>query len=68
MIWDYIQLLLPQIFKKSIKIMAKSYKEQLSEHVEAIFKEHVSPGLHICDIATGGGKLTVSANRYHRIT
>ena len=55
MIWDYIQLLLPQIFKKSIKIMAKSYKEQLSEHVEAIFKEHVSPGLHICDIATGGG-------------
>ena len=48
--------------------MAKSYKEQLSEHVEAIFKEHVTPGLHICDIATGGGKLTISANRYHRIT
>ena len=46
--------------------MAKSYKEQLSEHVEAIFKEHVTPGLHICDIATGGGKLTVSANRYQK--
>ena len=36
--------------------MAKSYKEQLSEHVEAIFKQYVTPGLHICDIATGGGK------------
>ena len=36
--------------------MAKSYKEQLSEHVETIFKEYVTPGLHICDIATGGGK------------
>ena len=56
MIWDYIQLPLPQIFENSIKIMAKSYKEQLSEHVEAIFKEYVTPGLHICDIATGGGK------------
>ena len=56
MIWDYIQLPLPQIFENSIKIMAKSYKEQLSEHVEAIFKQYVTPGLHICDIATGGGK------------
>lgn len=56
MIWDYIQLPLPQIFENSIKIMAKSYKEQLSEHVEAIFKEYVTPGLHICDIATCGGK------------
>lgn len=56
MIWDYIQLPLPQIFENSIKIMAKSYKEQLSEHVKAIFKEYVTPGLHICDIATGGGK------------
>ena len=56
MILDYIQLPLPQIFENSIKIMAKSYKEQLSEHVETIFKEYVTPGLHICDIATGGGK------------
>ena len=56
MIWDYIQLPLLQIFENSIKIMAKSFKEQLSEHVEAIFKQYVTPGLHICDIATGGGK------------
>ena len=33
-----------------------TYKEQLSQHVENIFKGYVSPGLHICDIATGGGK------------
>lgn len=33
-----------------------SYKEKLSEHVESIFKKYASPGLHICDIATGGGK------------
>lgn len=33
-----------------------SYKEKLSEHVEGIFKNYVTPGLHICDIATGGGK------------
>jgi len=32
--------------------MAKSYKEQLSQHVEAIFKKYITPGLHICDIAT----------------
>lgn len=38
-------------------IQAKeTYKEKLSKHVESIFKEYVSPGLHICDIATGGGK------------
>lgn len=36
--------------------MSKTYKEQLSEHVEGIFKSYASPGLHICDIATGGGK------------
>ena len=36
--------------------MTKSYKEQLSEHVEEIFKNYATPGLHICDIATGGGK------------
>lgn len=36
--------------------MTKSYKEQLSEHVEGIFKKYITPGLHICDIATGGGK------------
>ena len=34
----------------------KSFKEQLSRHVEDIFKSYVSEGLHICDIATGGGK------------
>lgn len=32
------------------------YKERLSDHVEKIFKSFVAPGLHICDIATGGGK------------
>ena len=31
-------------------------KEKLSAHVEKIFKSYVTPGLHICDIATGGGK------------
>lgn len=31
-------------------------KEQLSLHVEEIFKKYTTPGLHICDIATGGGK------------
>lgn len=36
--------------------MSNSYKEQLSEHVESIFKSYITPGLHICDIATGGGK------------
>ena len=36
--------------------MENSVKEKLSEHVESIFKQYVSPGLHICDIATGGGK------------
>lgn len=33
-----------------------SKKEQLSKHVENIFKQYVSPGLYICDLATGGGK------------
>ncbi len=36
--------------------MNVTYKEQLSRHVEDIFKGYASPGLHICDIATGGGK------------
>lgn len=36
--------------------MEKSFKEQLSDHVEGIFKTYSKPGLHICDIATGGGK------------
>ena len=33
-------------------------KKYLSEHVERIFKQYTStsPGIHICDIATGGGK------------
>ena len=36
--------------------MSKNYKELLSKHVEDIFKEYITPGLHLCDIATGGGK------------
>lgn len=36
--------------------MEETYKEKLSKHVEEIFKGYASPGLHICDIATGGGK------------
>ena len=36
--------------------MIETYKEKLSEHVEKIFKGYAAPGLHICDIATGGGK------------
>ena len=36
--------------------MEARLKEKLSDHVESIFKKYVSPGLHICDIATGGGK------------
>ncbi len=36
--------------------MIKSSKEQLSEYVESIFKRYKEPGLHICDLATGGGK------------
>lgn len=36
--------------------MNDSYKEQLSNCVENIFKKYITPGLHICDIATGGGK------------
>lgn len=31
-------------------------KERLSLHIETIFKKYMTPGLHICDIATGGGK------------
>lgn len=33
-----------------------SYKEQLSQHVENVFKSFSTPGLHFCDLATGGGK------------
>ena len=36
--------------------MEQTYKEQLSKHVEDIFKGYATSGLHICDIATGGGK------------
>ena len=36
--------------------MEITYKERLSRHVEDIFKGYSMPGLHICDIATGGGK------------
>lgn len=31
-------------------------KQELSAHVEEIFKQYVHPGLYICDLATGGGK------------
>ncbi len=34
----------------------KNYKELLGQHVEKIFKTYTDPGLHICDLATGGGK------------
>lgn len=34
----------------------RTYKERLSEYVETIFRKYSNPGLHICDIATGGGK------------
>lgn len=34
----------------------KSPKEQLADFVEHIFKGYTSSGLHVCDIATGGGK------------
>ena len=36
--------------------MNETSKEKLSQHVEGIFKGYTLPGLHICDIATGGGK------------
>lgn len=36
--------------------MTKGTKKQLSQHVESIFKGYVTPGLHVCDLATGGGK------------
>lgn len=34
----------------------KTPKEQLSELTEEIFKSYKDPGLHVCDLATGGGK------------
>lgn len=34
----------------------KDKKQELSAHVEEIFKQYVHPGLYICDLATGGGK------------
>ena len=37
-------------------VINKSNKELLSEHVENIFKGYSEPGIHICDVATGGGK------------
>lgn len=36
--------------------MIEAYKVLLSKHVEGIFRSYTEPGLHICDIATGGGK------------
>jgi superfamily II DNA or RNA helicase len=41
---------------KRLIVMAENYKEQLSNCVENIFKKYITSGLHICDIATGGGK------------
>ena len=32
----------------------KDKKQELSAHVEEIFKQYVHPGLYICDLATGG--------------
>lgn len=34
----------------------ENYKELLSKHIEDIFKKYTHPGLHVCDLATGGGK------------
>lgn len=34
----------------------QDYKQLLSDHVVSIFKTYTKPGLHICDLATGGGK------------
>lgn len=34
----------------------KDKKQELSAHVEEIFKHYAHPGLYICDLATGGGK------------
>lgn len=38
------------------KFCMKDKKQELSAHVEEIFKHYVHPGLYICDLATGGGK------------
>lgn len=38
------------------------YSKQLSEHVETIFKKYKEHGLHVCDLATGGGKSHAIAN------
>lgn len=34
----------------------ENYKELLSKYVEDIFKKYTHLGLHVCDLATGGGK------------
>lgn len=36
--------------------MKLSPKEQLSQLVEKIFKSFINPGIHICDLTTGGSK------------
>lgn len=44
-------------FVDDLKIFCmKDKKQELSAHVEKIFKQYVHPGLYICDLATGGGK------------
>lgn len=44
-------------FVDDLKIFCmKDKKQELSAHVEEIFKQYVHPGLYICDLATGGGK------------
>ena len=44
-------------FVDDLKIFCmKDKKQELSAHVEEIFKHYVHPGLYICDLATGGGK------------
>lgn len=57
MIWEYPTLILHKKIEFSMEsVINKSNKELLSEHVENIFKGYSEPGLHICDVATGGGK------------
>lgn len=44
------------VMSKVKQIINIGNKEKLSTHVETIFKRYSQPGLHICDLATGGGK------------
>lgn len=46
----------PPIFVKKSCCMAISYKEQLSQFLQNCFKKYITPGVHICEFATGSGK------------